>query len=61
MALFWRGMMTLKRSGATLEPGPLYLAILPMNLKSTVGQCRGRGPGPECGRKEEKPMAAQID
>ena len=33
VALFWRGMMTLKRSGAPLDPGPLPLVLLPMNLK----------------------------
>ena len=37
----WRGMMTLQRSDATLEPGPLSLDLYPTNLKSTVGQYMG--------------------
>ena len=48
-----------QRSGLPLEPGPSSLALSPKNLKSIVGQCRGRIPGPERGRKEEKLMAAQ--
>ena len=50
---------TPQRSGETLEPGPSSLALLPTNLKSILGQCRGRGPGLERGRKGEKPTAAQ--
>ena len=44
-----------------MKPGPLPLVIVTTNLKSIVGKYRGRGPGPERGRKEEKLMAAQID
>ena len=46
-ALFCSGMTTLQRSGTPLDPGPLFLALYPTNLKSTVGQCRGKRPGPE--------------
>ena len=55
-----RGTMTPQRSGAPLEPGPSSLALSPTNLKSIVGQCRGRGPGLERGRKGEKPTAAIL-
>ena len=48
-----------ERSVAPFEPGPLSLALLPTNLKSTVGQCRGRGTGQERSRKGEKPTAAR--
>ena len=43
-----------------MEPGPLYLVLLTTNLKSIVGQCRGRGPGMERARTGKKPMAARI-
>ena len=46
--------------GAPMELGPSSLVLSLTNLKSIVGQCRGRGPGLERGRKEEKPMAARI-
>ena len=32
LALFWRGMMTLKMSGAPLEHGPSYLVLLHTKL-----------------------------
>ena len=51
---------TIKRSGAPLEPGPSSLALSPTNLKSIVGHCRGREPGPERGRKERKLAVARI-
>ena len=51
---------TTKRSGAPLEPGPSSLALSPTNLKSIVGHCRGREPGPERGRKERKLAVARI-
>ena len=38
VALFWRGTMTLKRSGEPLDPGPSSLVLLPTNLKAIVGQ-----------------------
>ena len=60
VALFLSGMMMLQRSGEILEPRPSSLVLLPTNLKSTVGQYRGRGLGLECVRKEEQPVAAQI-
>ena len=59
MALFWHGMMMLKRSGLVLEPGLSYLVILPTNQKSTVGQYRGIGPGPDCGMRVEQPMSVR--
>ena len=48
-----------QRIGDPLEPGPSSLVLSPRNLKSIVGQCRGRGQGLERGRKEKKPMAAR--
>ena len=45
VALFWRGKMTPQRSGAPLDPSPSSLVLLPTNLKSTVGQCRGERTG----------------
>ena len=53
--MFWRDMMTLKRIGATLEPGTSYLVLLPKNKKPTVGKYRGRGPGRERGRRVDQP------
>ena len=53
-------MMTLKRSGALLDPKPSSLVIIPMNLKSTVGQYRVGVAGQERVRKEKQPMAAQT-
>ena len=47
-------MMMLERSGAHLDPKPLYLVLLLMNLKSTVGQYMGRGIGQERGSTVEK-------
>ena len=58
--MFWRGMMTLKMSGAPLEYGPSYLVLLPTKLKPTVGQYRGRGPGKEHSGKAEQPMAERT-
>ena len=45
VALLWRGMKMLQRSGAPLEPRPSSLVLLITNLKSIVGQYRGRVPG----------------
>ena len=36
-----------------MDTGPFSLVILPTNRKSIVGQYRGRGPGPERGKKSE--------
>ena len=44
----------LQKSGAPLETGPLYLVLLPTNLKSTVGQYRGGGGG---GSRQESGIA----
>ena len=41
VALFWRGTMMPRRSGAPLKPGPLSLVLLPTNLKSILRQYRG--------------------
>ena len=60
VALFLSGMMTLQRIGASWEPGPLSLVLLPTNLKSIVGQYRGRVPGLERGRIVGLPMAVRI-
>ena len=42
-----------------------YLSMTPekelAKSEKEVGLCRGRGPGLERGRKEEKPKAARID
>ena len=54
------GTITLQRSGAPLDPGTLSLVLLRKKLKSIVGQYRGKGLGPECGRTAEQPTAAQI-
>ena len=43
-----------------LEPGPFSLVLLTKNLKSTLGKYRGRGPGPERGRRVEQPMEART-
>ena len=52
--MIWRGMTTPQRSGAPVETDPLSLVIYPTNRKSTVGQYRGRGPGPERCRTVEQ-------
>ena len=43
-----------------MEPGTSSLVLLPMNLKSIVGQYRGRGPELERGRKDDYPVEAWI-
>ena len=39
---------------------PYPLVIYSMNLKTTVGKCRGEGPGLERGRKGRQPKGAQT-
>ena len=53
-------LMTLQRSGVSLEPGPSSLVLLPTNRKSTVGQYRGRGPRPERVRIMGHPMVERM-
>ena len=50
-ALFWCGMMTLQRSGITLNPKPLSLVIYHTSLKFKIVQYKGKGPGLERVRK----------
>ena len=57
VVLFWRVMMKLQRSRLPLDSRPLSVVLYPTNLKSTVVQYSGRGPGLERGRTVEQPKA----
>ena len=59
------GLILARHDDAAKEWGALvarYLApsAITYEPRSIVGQCRGRGPGPECRRIVEQPMAARI-
>ena len=54
VALLWRGMMTLQRIGATLEPGPSSLVLYPKKLKINSRTVQGGGTG--AGTRQEEGM-----
>ena len=60
-ALFWHGKMMPLRNGALCRPGPSTLVLYTTNLKSTVGQYRGREIGPERGGATGKKRGEDQD
>ena len=57
MALFWSDTITLQRSRPPLDLRTSTLVLYPRNPKQTLGQYRGRGPGPERVTKVGQPKA----